>query len=88
MVGACYISNAHDSIYIEQLFIQIKYQNKDFGIGERLLSYALKDKSYIEQYFGKVYFNSYLSASDKKLEQYYEQMGYKKIDDVYMKKSI
>ena len=85
LVGACYVSNSR-SLYIEQLFVKKKYQSLE--IGKRLLLYTLYNKKEIEQYFKETYKYSYLSSISNKFNKYYEELGYKKVDEVYMKKSI
>lgn len=88
LVGACYVSNANNSLYIEQLFVKKKYQNSNLSIGKSLMMYVLNDKNYLEQYFNKKINRSYLSTRSSKLEQYYEKLGYEKVDEVYMRKTV
>lgn len=88
LVGACYVSNFNNSLYIEQLFTKKEYQNSNFSVGKSLMIYTLNDKTYLETYFNKPINKSYLSTRSSKLERYYEKLGYQKFDDVYMRKTI
>lgn len=88
LVGACYVSNENNSLYIEQLFVKKQYQNSKLSIGKSLMMYVLNDKNYLEQYFNKKINKSYLSTRSSKLEQYYEKLGYEKVDEVYMRKTV
>ena len=88
IVGACYVSNSLNSLYIEQLFVRKDLQNTSYNIGKSLLSYVLHNKQHIRKKFNKDIKTSYLSTRSKDLEKYYEKLGYEKVDDNYMKKAI
>ena len=85
LVGACYVSNAH-KLYIEQIFVKKKYQS--MGIGKILLEYVLNNKKQIEEYFNEEYDYSYLSPKSNSYNKYYEELGYKEVDSMYMKKRL
>lgn len=86
LVGACYVSNAHNSLYIEQLFISKKYQNSNLHLGTNLLKFVLKNKNTIEDYFKTKFYISYLD-SYKKTTEFYKKIGYKE-KDFYMRKFL
>lgn len=75
LAGACYISNSHNSLYVEQLFIKKEYQRSNLHLGSNLLKYILKNKQIIENYFQTNFYYSYLDTS-KNNEQLFLQLGY------------
>ena len=85
IIGACYVSNAH-KLYIEQLFVKKNYRSLE--IGKKLLIFTLQNKEEIEKYFNEKYDASYLSTHTSILDNYYEECGYNKVNDIYMKKSL
>lgn len=85
IIGGCYVSNAH-KLYIEQLFVKKKYQS--LHVGRTLLAFTLHNKEEIEKYFNETYDYSFLSTRSNKLNKYYEELGYKNVDDIYMKKHL
>lgn len=76
LLGACYTSKAHNSLYIEQLFIKKKYQKSKLHLGTNLLKFVLNNKKKIETYFET---NFYCSCLDcyKNTSHFYQALGYK-----------
>lgn len=85
LIGACYITNCLD-LYIEQLYIKPEYRS--LKIGKQLLLHVLQSKNEIENYFNERYNYSYLSTRSDELNNYFEKLGYKNVNDVYMKKRL
>ena len=85
LVAACYVSNAH-KLYIEQIFVKEKYQS--MGIDKTLLQYVLSNKKEIEEYFNEEYDYSYLSPKSNSYNKYYENLGFREVDSMYMKKRL
>lgn len=85
LIGACYITNCLN-LYIEQLYIKPKYRS--LKIGKQLLLHVLQSKNEIENYFNEKYDYSYLSTRSDELNNYFEKLGYKNVNDIYMKKRL
>lgn len=75
LVGACYISKAHNSLYIEQLFIQKEYQNSTLHLGTNLLNHILTNKHIAEKHFNTKFNYSYLDNA-KNTTNFYKNLGY------------
>lgn len=86
LVGACYIKNTYNSLYIDQLFILKEYQKSSLHLGSNLLKYILINKEIIEKYFKTKIFYSYLD-NNKNTVGFYEKFGYRKVGSL-MKKRI
>ncbi len=84
LIGACYTSKLHNSLYIEQLFIKKEYQGKQFG--KNLLQYVLNNKNIAEKYFDTHFDFSYLD-NYKGTTNFYQSLGYTEKDS-YMKKRL
>lgn len=76
LVAGCFMSNKYDSIFIEELFVAKKYQNKGLGIGSNLLKFILDNKEELEIYYDKKFDYTKLEAASKSLEEFYEKLGY------------
>lgn len=85
LVGACYISNAYNSIYIEQLFILKKYQRTNLHLGTNILLYALNHKQVIEDYFQTNFKFSYLD-NYKNTSNLYQSLGYEQKENLMRKR--
>lgn len=86
LVGACYISNSYNSLYIEQLFILKEYQNTKYHLGTNLLKYVLDNKKVIEDYYStKLYFSRLENHNES--SNLYKNLGYSE-DEFRMKKRI
>lgn len=86
LVGACYTSKTHNSLYIEQLFIKKEYQNTPLHLGTNLLIYILENKQIVEDYFQTKFNYSYLD-NYKDTTNLYQSIGYHKTGTI-MKKRI
>lgn len=75
LVGACYISNLYNSLYIEQLFILKEYQNSPYHLGSNLLKFVLTNKKIVEDYFNSKFNFSYLD-NYKGTSNFYKNLGY------------
>ncbi len=87
LAGACYVSNAYNSLYIEQLFIMKKYQKSELHLGSRLLKYVLNENEVVEKYFDSEFEFSYLENinSDNMM---YSKLGYKDTKSGFMRKYL
>lgn len=85
LIGGCYVSNSRNSLFIEQLFIKRKYQR--LKLGTLLLTYILENKEMIEKYYQRE-FNACCLENRKELDKFYESLGYKRINQMVMKKRI
>lgn len=85
LVGACYISNAYKSLYIEQLFILKKYQKSKLHLGTNLLKFVLKNQNIIEKYFNTKFYFSYLD-NYKNTTEFYKSLGYNETEFLMRKK--
>ena len=88
LIAGAYISNSLNSLYIEQLFVSVDYQNK--GIGKNLVTYIHKSKKIFEDYFKTKFEYSKLEPNSKKIVDYYEKLGFTQSNDFQesMKKRI
>lgn len=86
LIGACYTSKAHNSLYIEQLFILKKYQKSNFHFGSNLLKFVLANKKVAEEYFNSNFYFSYLD-NYKNTSNFYKSLGYTETES-YMKKRL
>lgn len=59
LIGACYTSKSHNSLYIEQLFILKEFQKNKEHYGSNLLKFVLQNKEIIEKYFNSKFNFSY-----------------------------
>lgn len=86
LIGACYTSKSHNSLYIEQLFILKKYQKSNLHLGSNLLKFVLANKNIAEEYFHSKfrfsYLDDYAGTSD-----FYQSLGYIKTES-HMRKRI
>ena len=88
LVAGVYISSSNNSLYIEQLFVDSKYQKHNLHIGSSLLKYILDNKEEIEIYFDKKFSYSKLDTGSN-LESFYEKIGYHTNDNyLHMVKRI
>ena len=86
LIGACYISNSYNSLYIEQLFILSEYQKSSYYLGTNLLKFVLDNKSVIEKHFNSKFYFSRLE--NKNIDSnMYKSLGYVE-QDFQMKKRI
>ena len=85
IIAACYVSNLYQ-LYIEQLFTIKEYSS--LKIGRQLLEFVLNNKKEIEETFNSKMDYSYLSTRCNSLNNYFKEIGYKEINDVYMRKHI
>lgn len=86
LVGACYISNYHNSLYIEQLFILKKYQKTKLHLGTNLLKFILSNKKIVENYFNTKFYFSYLE-NYKDTSDFYKTLGYEE-KEFFMRKRL
>lgn len=87
LAAGCYVSSAHGTLYIEQLFVHPNLQNSGLRTGRLLLNYVLVQKEELEKYFGTKFSISALEASSEKSRAIYEKMGYRK-GELLMRKPI
>lgn len=76
LAAGCYVSSAHGTLYIEQLFVHPSIQNSGLRAGRLLLNFILIQKEELENYFGTKFSVSALEASNDKARALYEKMGY------------
>lgn len=89
LLAACYVSSAFHSLYIEQLFVRLNYQNKGFGIGKGLLSYVLNEKTFIKAYFKQDFSVSMLCPASKNTQSLFETLGYREDENGFcMRKTL
>lgn len=86
LIGACYTSKAHNSLYIEQLFILKKYQKSNLHLGSNLLKFALTNKKVAEDYFNSKFHFSYLDDYAN-TSDFYKSLGYVE-KETHMRKRI
>lgn len=84
LVGAAYISDRYNSLYIEEIFIDKKYQNR--GLGKSLLMYILKENQYISKYYKKELEVSKLEYTNENNKRLYNLLGYKDDHHVLVKR--
>lgn len=84
LVGACYISNSYNSLYIEQLFIKKQYQKTGLYLGKNLLTYILTQKDKIEKHFNTTINYSYLDSTPNSINLY-KSLGYKETKNLMRK---
>ena len=77
--AVAYVSNSHDSFYIEQLFVRKSKQNKHLHLGRILLQFILDDKESFEAYFEQVFSVSSLTPIDEKSIKIYTSLGYQPV---------
>ena len=87
LAAGCYVSSAHGTLYIEQLFVHPNIQNSGLRAGRLLLNFILAQKEELENYFGTKFTLSALEASNDKAREIYEKMGYKS-GELLMRKPI
>lgn len=75
LIGACYISNSYNTLYIEQLFIHKNYQKSELHLGTNLLLHVLQNKQIIESYFQTTFQFSYLEDYQN-TKNLYQSLGY------------
>jgi len=85
LIGGCYISNSHNSLYIEELFISKQHQKTSLHLGTNLLLHILKNKDKVEEYFKTKLNYSYLEPR-KNTETFYENLGYKETSNFFKKR--
>jgi len=78
IIGGAYVSDSLSSLYIEQLFVNPKYQSK--GIGTALMNYVLNDVEYLENKFNHLILYSMLE--DASHSNFYKNMGYRESNNV------
>ena len=78
-----YVSNNHNSLYIEQLFVRKNKQGKHLHLGRQLLQYILENKETFEQYFNQHFEISSLTPIDEKSIAIYKSFGYQKKNGIY-----
>ena len=77
LVAGCYISNSHNSLYIEQIFVKKEFQNhKELRIGSSLMEYVLKNKENIEIFFHENFNYAKVEPASNSLVEYYEKLGF------------
>lgn len=86
IVGACYISKLHNTLYIEQLFILKKYQKNNLHLGSNLLKFVLTNKQIIEKHFNTTFNYSYLDNYNH-TTNFYKNLGYEE-ENYHMKKRL
>lgn len=84
LVAACYITNTHQSLYIDQLFVKKEFQRKK--IGTQFLNDILKQKNMIENHFQTKFNYSYLDNA-KNTKSFYESIGYQEKNQ-FMRKHL
>lgn len=75
MIAGIYITNRDNSIYIDYLFVDKKYQR--CCLGTELLNYILSKRKEIEQFFNRSFYKSMLLAKNEDAKKLYLKMGYK-----------
>lgn len=90
LVGACYVSDLHNSLFIEHLFVKESYQESGLRLGRKLLSYINLNKRVVEEYFGHELNTSRLEYNSTKSKTLYEKIGYRETNSLLgtMKKAI
>jgi len=87
LVAGCYVSAAHGTLYIEQLFVHPQLQNSGLKAGRLLLNYVLLNKEELEKQFATKFSVSALEPSSDKARAIYEKMGYVS-GELLMRKTI
>lgn len=88
LIGACYVSNSWNSLYIEYLFVLPEYQHNVLHVGSSLMHYALEQKDFINNYYNTEFYQSYLDSANK-TSTFYEKFGYTKCNvPNFMKKTL
>lgn len=82
LVGACYVSNSFNSLYIDQLFVAQEYQEIGLHIGKNLLEYILHNKEIVEAFFQRPFSWSKLAHSSQKAKTIYEEIGYREVNTI------
>lgn len=85
LIGGCYISNFHNSLYVEQLFISKQHQRTSLHLGTNLLLHVLKNKDQVEEYFQIKLNYSYLEPR-KNTENFYQNLGYRETSNFFKKR--
>jgi len=89
IVAGCYISNSFHSLFIEELFVDRKYQEQGLRYGQKLLLEVLKEKIFFEKYYQQIFLYSRLMPGNNKAEAIYKKMGYlEAANGLYLQKRI
>lgn len=83
IVSGCYLSNAYNSLSVEQLFVRPEYQEKGLHLGKNLLKYILDNKYIIEEYFQQKFTTSTISPISEKSKKIYESLGYTTTNKIF-----
>lgn len=90
LVAACYVTDSHNSLFIEHLFVKKSLQGSGLRLGRKLLAYINLNKRVVENYFGHELTTSRLEYSSTKSKSLYEKEGYRETNSILgtMKKAI
>ena len=82
LVGACYVKDTYNSLYIDQLFVQKEYQRSSKHIGSGLLRYVLENKEMVINNLNNLrrlfqYVDNYLSRRKPKQLPVYRRSIFK-----------
>ena len=77
LASVCYISDYHDTLFVEYLFTLPEYQKQGLHYGRKLLEYILEHKEIAEKHFNKKFTTSELCTGSNYVIPIYESIGYK-----------
>lgn len=84
LIGAAYIKDTYQSLYIDQIFIRKEYQKAPQHFGTNLLKYILENKDIVEKYFHTSFTYSYLDDG-RNTKKFYENLGYTETNNLMRK---
>ncbi len=74
LIGGIYLSDAYNSLFVEQLFVSKKYQLSDLKVGSKLLHFIIDNKTVFEKKFNKQFNVSRLESRNQ--DEFYIRNGY------------
>lgn len=74
LVGGAYLSSSLNSLFIESVFVQEKYQKHTLHIGSYILKYILNHKSSFEKIFNTTFSQCRLESRNQ--DSFYEKLGF------------
>ena len=87
LVGACYVSNIYNSLFIDRLFVLKSLQKSGYHIGTNLLKYVLNNKSVVEEYFNEKFSVSMLE-NEVLNSSIYKNLGYEDTSSFVQRKHL
>lgn len=88
LVGGAYISLSYNSLFIESIFVEEKYQRNALHVGSLMFQYILNHKNIFEKIFNTTFHQCRLESRNQ--DSFYEKLGFREEDNVIgtMKRSI